>query len=149
MCVCQNKIDVKVKLLSNSAIIPEYQTKGSVGFDLHSTRDFIIYPNETVLVPTGISVSIPDGYEIQIRPRSGLAVKHGITVLNAPGTIDSDYRGEIKVALINLGSRDVSFKLGDRIAQAVIAPVVKGNFTQVDTLDETERGSCGFGSTGM
>ncbi len=143
------KVKIALKLTSEAAKIPEYQTQGSIGFDLHTTKDFIIYPNETVLVPTGISVALPDGYEMQIRPRSGLAVKHGITVLNAPGTIDSDYRGEIKVPLINLGCREVVFKAGDRVAQGVLAPVSRAQFEPTNELPETERGAEGFGSTGV
>lgn len=150
MCNCKNEeVKVAVKLTNTAAQIPAYQTKGSVGFDLHTTRNFIIYPNEIVLVPTGIAVALPDGYEIQIRPRSGLAVKHGITVLNAPGTIDSDYRGEIKVPLINLGCREVVFKAGDRVAQGVLAPVSRAQFEITEELPETERGAGGFGSTGV
>ena len=100
------------------------------------------------MIPTGLSFSIPEGFEIQVRPRSGLAAKNGVTVLNTPGTIDSDYRGEVKVILVNLGSEDFVVKNGDRIAQLVVAPVTLGKFVPVAALDETERGSGGFGSTG-
>jgi dUTP pyrophosphatase len=139
---------LKVKRLSPKAKIPAYQTEEAAGFDLHSIEDVILKPNERRLISTGLAFEIERGYEIQIRPRSGLAFKHGITVLNSPGTIDSDYRGEIKVLLINLGEEDFEIKEGDRIAQAVIAPVIQASFEEVDTLSETKRGSGGFGSTG-
>ncbi len=108
-----------------------------------------IAPGERTLVPTGLCFSIPEGYEIQVRPRSGLAAKNGVTCLNTPGTIDSDYRGEVKVILINLGSVPFVVNNGDRIAQLVVAPVTQGVFTAVEKLDETERGAGGFGSTGV
>ncbi|NPA12216.1 MAG: dUTP diphosphatase [Epsilonproteobacteria bacterium] len=139
---------LKIKKLKNSALIPAYQTKEAAGFDLHAVEDTVIKPFERKLIPTGLAFEIQKGYEIQIRPRSGLAFKHGITVLNTPGTIDSDYRGEIKVLLINLGSEDFEIKKGERIAQAVVAPVVQADIVEVDELNETERGSGGFGSTG-
>jgi len=139
---------IKVKKLSNLAEIPAYQTEEAAGFDLHSINDIVIKPNERRLIATGLAFDIPTGYEIQIRPRSGLAYKHGITVLNTPGTIDSDYRGEIKVLLINHSNEDFEIKIGDRIAQAVIKEVIQASFEEVEELSETKRGEKGFGSTG-
>ena len=139
---------LKIKKLNPEAIIPAYQTELSAGFDLHSIEDYIIKPMERKLIKTGLAFEIEPGYEVQIRPRSGLAFKHGITVLNSPGTIDADYRGEIMVLLINLGSEEFEIKKGERIAQAVIAPVVQAEFEEVDSLSETKRGKGGFGSTG-
>ena len=139
---------VKIKKLNKEAIIPSYQSEEAAGFDLHSIEDCVLKRGERKLIGTGLAFEIEKGYEIQIRPRSGLAYKKGITVLNSPGTIDSDYRGEIKVLLINLGSEDFEIKKGDRIAQAVIAPVIQAEFVEVDSLSETKRGSGGFGSTG-
>ncbi len=139
---------LKIKKLNPEAIIPAYQTELSAGFDLHSIEDYIIKPMERKLIKTGLAFEIEPGYEVQIRPRSGLAFKHGITVLNSPGTIDADYRGEIMVLLINLGSEEFEIKKGERIAQAVIAPVVQAEFEEVNELSETKRGKGGFGSTG-
>ena len=141
-------IDLKVKKLSKLAQIPQYQTEESAGFDLHSIENIIIKPNERKLISTGLSLEIPKGYEIQIRPRSGLAYKYGISVLNSPGTIDSDYRGEIKVLLINHSKEDFEIKIGERIAQAVVQSVIQAQFYEVDELSETIRGAGGFGSTG-
>ena len=132
--------------------LPSYETAGSAGADLRAnfpTRgEVVLEPGERVLVPTGLRVGIPEGYEIQIRPRSGLALKHGITVPNTPGTIDSDYRGELKVILINHGTEPFAIARGDRIAQLVLAPVVQARWDEVEDLDETARGAGGFGSTG-
>jgi dUTP pyrophosphatase len=130
--------------------LPAYATSGSAGADLRAAvrSELTLRPGHRTLVPTGLSIALPQGWEAQVRPRSGLAVKHGVTVLNAPGTIDSDYRGEIKVALVNLGDEVVTLKRGDRIAQLVIAPVVQVSWSVVDRLDGTGRGSGGFGSTG-
>ncbi len=139
---------LKIRKLNNEAVIPAYQTKEAAGFDLHSIEDVIINPGERKLIGTGLAFEIEFGYEVQIRPRSGLAYKHGITVLNTPGTIDSDYRGEIKVLLINHGSEPFEIKKGERIAQAVIAPVIQAEIVEVEELSDTERGSGGFGSTG-
>jgi len=139
---------IKIKKLNKKAIIPAYQTKEAAGFDLHSIEDVIIKPGERKLIGTGLAFEIEFGFEVQIRPRSGLAYKHGITVLNTPGTIDSDYRGEIKVLLINHGSGEFEIKKGERIAQAVIAPVIQAEIVEVEELSDTERGSGGFGSTG-
>jgi len=139
---------LKIKKLNEEAVIPAYQSELAAGFDLHSIEDYILKPGERKLIKTGLAFEIESGYEMQIRPRSGLAFKHGITVLNSPGTIDADYRGEIMVLLINLGDEDFEIKKGDRIAQAVIAPVVQATFIEADKLSETKRGSGGFGSTG-
>jgi dUTP pyrophosphatase len=139
---------LKIKKLNSEAIIPAYQTKEAAGFDLHSIEDVIINPGERKLIGTGLAFEIEYGYEVQIRPRSGLAYKHGITVLNTPGTIDSDYRGEIKVLLINFGNESFEIKKGERIAQAVVAPVIQAEIIEVEELSDTERGSGGFGSTG-
>ena len=128
--------------------LPSYATPGSAGMDLRSADTLTLKPGARALVSTGLAIALPDTYEAQVRPRSGLAVKHGITVLNSPGTIDSDYRGEIKVPLINHGQEDFVINRGDRIAQMVVAPVTVAELVEVDTLDETERGSGGFGSSG-
>lgn len=129
--------------------VPERQSIGAAGVDLKCAHDFEIGPGERILVLTGTSIALPQGYEGQVRPRSGLALKYGITVLNAPGTIDSDYRGEIGVILINHGVHAQKFAEGDRIAQLVISPVVSGwQWNQVDELSKSTRGVAGFGSTG-
>jgi len=139
-----------IKKLHKAVNIPEYKTSGSSGLDLEAflEKDLIVKSNETVLVPTGLSIAIDENLEIQIRPRSGLAAKNNITVLNTPGTIDSDFRGEIKIILINLGKNNFVIKNGDRIAQMVISPVIKTEFEIVDELPSTLRGQGGFGSTG-
>lgn len=144
-----NKIEIKC-VASEGAVVPEYKTSGAAGADICAflSEPVIIKKGGRAIIPTGLFFSIPQGYEIQVRPRSGLAAKNGITVLNTPGTIDSDYRGEIKVILVNLGEADFEVKNGDRIAQIVIAPVTTGVFKLVSSLDETERGAGGFGSTG-
>lgn len=137
-------------ICADGAKMPVYQTEGSAGADVCAKldKDIILACGEHVLVPTGLSFEIPAGYEIQVRPRSGLAAKFGVTVLNAPGTIDSDYRGEVKVILINHGKDDFVIHNGDRIAQLVIASVIQAKFEPVDSISETERGVGGFGSTG-
>lgn len=129
--------------------LPSYATAGSAGLDLRAAEAFMLKPGERALVSTGIAIALPQGFEAQVRPRSGLAVKHGVTVLNAPGTIDADYRGEIKVPIINHGKEEFAIARGDRIAQMVIAPVAIASLTEVDSLEETERGSGGFGSSGQ
>ena len=148
-----NEIDLpfKVHAHADGLDLPAYQTAGSSGFDLLAACDesVTIFPGERALIPTGISFSLPEGYEAQIRPRSGLAWKHGVTLLNTPGTIDADYRGEIKVILINLGKENFVVQRGMRIAQAVIAEVIKARLTSTDNLDATLRGSGGFGHTGF
>ena len=143
-------IKVLIKKLSHKAQIPIYKTEGSSGMDLMAlTEDkIVIKPNKSALVPTGLSVAIPDDTEIQIRPRSGLAAKSSISVLNTPGTIDSDYRGELKVILFKHGDKEFIINNGDRIAQMVLVPILKVQFEEVQDLPETIRGSGGFGSTG-
>jgi dUTP pyrophosphatase len=128
--------------------LPRYETAGAAGLDLRADVDVALAPGERRLVPTGLAVEIPPGYEGQVRPRSGLAVRHGVGMVNAPGTIDSDYRGEIGVLLVNHGQVPVSFARGERIAQLVIAPVVQAELVLVDALSATDRGGGGFGSTG-
>jgi dUTP pyrophosphatase len=131
--------------------IPAYATPGSAGCDLMAAVDeaLVLAPGERALVPTGFAMALPEGYEAQVRPRSGLAVRHGVTVLNAPGTIDSDYRGEVKVPVINLGSQPFEIPRGSRIAQMVVAPVVQVKWRLEADLQDTDRGSGGFGSTGI
>ncbi|MBA16967.1 MAG: dUTP diphosphatase [Sphingomonas sp.] len=129
--------------------LPAYATDGAAGMDVVAAETLELAPGARHAVATGFAMAIPDGYEVQVRPRSGLALKHGITCLNAPGTIDCDYRGEVKVILANLGDQPFPIARGDRIAQLVPAPVQKAVFTQVDSLDDTRRGTGGFGSTGQ
>ncbi len=128
--------------------LPAYATTGAAGMDVVSAEDTVIASGARHAVATGLSMAIPQGYEVQVRPRSGLALKHGITVPNTPGTIDSDYRGELKVILINHGTADFAIARGDRVAQLVLAPVVQAAWAEVAELDATERGAGGFGSTG-
>ncbi|RME81968.1 MAG: dUTP diphosphatase [Zetaproteobacteria bacterium] len=130
--------------------LPAYATPHAAGLDLRAAveDEIVLHAGERALVPTGIAIALPQGYEAQVRPRSGLALKHGITVLNAPGTIDADYRGEIKVILVNLGDAPFVIRRGERIAQLVVAPVAHVRWLEVEALPETERGAGGFGSTG-
>ena len=128
--------------------LPAYATAGAAGMDVVAAEELTLAPGERAAVATGIAIAIPPGFEVQVRPRSGLALKHGVTCLNTPGTIDSDYRGEIKVILANLGSEPFAVRRGERIAQLVPAPVQRTRFLEVASLDDTERGSGGFGSTG-
>ena len=143
-------VKILVKKLDSRVKLPSYKTIGSSGMDLMALTDkpITILPKKSYLVPTGISVAIPKNYEIQIRPRSGLAAKNNISVLNTPGTIDSDYRGEIKIILFNHGSDEFLINNGDRIAQIVLMPIHKIDFEEVDNLPDTVRGEGGFGSTG-
>ena len=143
--------EILIKRLSKNIILPKYETSGSSGLDLSANikTPVKIEPGKTTIIPTGISVAIPKDFEIQIRPRSGLAAKNQITVLNTPGTIDADYRGEIKVILINLSKETFVVENGARIAQMVVCPVIKAKLKEVEILDNTSRGSGGFGSTGM
>ena len=143
--------EILIKKLHCDVNIPKYETEGSSGLDLEAyiEKDLRLLSGERKLVPTGISVAMPNNFEIQIRPRSGLAYKNGISVVNTPGTIDSDYRGEIKVLLINLGTEAVTIKKFQRIAQMVICPIIKANLKEVKELPETIRGAGGFGSTGQ
>jgi dUTP pyrophosphatase len=132
--------------------LPAYESDGAAGMDLRAAvpegEPMVLRPGARDLVPTGLAMALPHGFEAQVRPRSGLAAKHGVTCLNTPGTIDSDYRGEVKVILINLGAEDFVIRRGERIAQMVIAPVVQANWDLTESLDETARGAGGFGSTG-
>ena len=128
--------------------LPAYATDGAAGMDVLAAEDVVLPPGGRHAVATGYALAIPHGFEVQVRPRSGLALKHGITVPNTPGTIDSDYRGEVKVILINHGAEDFAIQRGDRIAQLVLAPVVQARWDVVDQLDVTDRGAGGFGSTG-
>jgi dUTP pyrophosphatase len=132
--------------------LPAYETAGAAGMDLRAAvpdaEPLTLRPGDRAMVPTGLTIALPEGFEAQVRPRSGLAAKAGVTCLNTPGTIDSDYRGEVKVILINLGADDFVIRRGDRIAQMVIAPVVQATWREADSLDDTARGAGGFGSTG-
>mgnify|MGYP001213925098 FL=1 len=141
---------IQIKRVSEKVLIPKYETEGSSGMDIaaHIEKNITIEPGDKALIPTGFTLSIPKGYEVQIRPRSGLAAKKNISVLNTPGTIDSDYRGEIKVILVNFGKEKFVVENGTRIAQMVVCPVVQVTLQEVKNLGETKRGSGGFGSTG-
>lgn len=143
-------VAVKVLPHGEGLPLPAYETDGAAGADLRAAIEgtLIIPPGGTAAVPTGLAVALPEGFELQVRPRSGLAAKHAVTLVNAPGTVDADYRGEVKALLINHGREDFTLSRGDRIAQAVIAPVTRAVFAQKDTLSETVRGEGGFGSTG-
>ena len=143
-------VRIEWKRLSPLARIPAYQTSLAAGMDVHAaiTEPMLLEPNRVVLVPTGFALAIPEGFEAQVRPRSGLSTKHGVTVPNAPGTIDADYRGEVMVALINLGRSDFTIEPGMRVAQLVFAPVARADIPEVSELSPTERGTGGFGSTG-
>jgi len=133
--------------------LPAYETSGAAGMDLRAAVEdeapVVLRPGSRAMIPTGLSIAVPAGFEVQVRPRSGLAAKAGITCLNSPGTVDSDYRGELKVILINLGAEDFIIRRGERIAQMVVAPVVQAQWQLVESLDETARGAGGFGSTGV
>jgi dUTP pyrophosphatase len=143
-------VPVMVKRLpgNDDLPLPAYATSGAAGMDVVSAEDVDLAPGARHAVATGLAMAIPEGFEIQVRPRSGLALKHGVTVPNTPGTIDSDYRGELKVIMINLGAETFSIRRGDRVAQLVLAPVTQASWLEVETLDDTERGAGGFGSTG-
>ena len=142
-------VNINIKTIHENAVIPEYKTSGSSGMDLSSVIEHTLKPKEIKAIPTGLIMRIPPGLEGQVRPRSGLALKYGITVLNTPGTIDSDYVGEMKVILINHSNEDYIIKVGDRIAQLVICPVVQVDLHKVEDISQTERGAGGFGSTGV
>ena len=131
--------------------LPQYESEGAAGMDLRAflDTDVSVPPLGRVKIPTGLKIEIPEGYEAQIRPRSGLALKSGLTVLNSPGTIDSDYRGEIEIILVNLGGYDVTIKDGERIAQLVVAPVCRAGLLEAESLEQTRRSGAGFGSTGV
>lgn len=148
------KVTVKFKRISddfNDIPLPEYSTEGSSGMDIRAAvkEDIVLYPMQIELIPTNLQVEIPEGFEIQVRPRSGLAIKNGIGVLNSPGTIDSDYRGEIKIILINFSKQPFIIKRGDRIAQLVLSKYYKAEISLVDELKDTQRNSGGFGHTGV
>ena len=147
-----NTVEIAVTRLPHNPDLPlpAYETEQSAGMDLAAAIDAptILAPGARDMIPTGLAIALPPGYEAQIRPRSGLAAKNGVTVLNTPGTVDADYRGEVRVILINLGNEDFVIERGMRIAQMVIAPVTQGLFTEVDVLSDTARGAGGFGSTG-
>lgn len=146
-----DKVEIRVKRLNNGAglPLPAYASAGAAGMDICSAEAITLKPGKRAAVPTGFAFAIPHGYEIQVRPRSGLALKHGVTCLNTPGTIDCDYRGEVKVILANLGDEEISFERGDRIAQLVVAAAPQAKVSEVDALDDTVRGASGFGSTGV
>jgi dUTP pyrophosphatase len=143
-------IDIQLKRLPHSEglQLPDYATSGAAGMDVVAAESLTLAPGARVAVATGFAIAIPEGFEVQVRPRSGLALKHGITCLNTPGTIDSDYRGEVKVILANLGAEPFEIVRGERIAQLVPAPVQRAAFREVEDLDSTTRGAGGFGSTG-
>jgi len=152
--VCEREgetpVPVRVKKKDGRVELPRYESSGAAGMDLKAfiDADVTIPPLGRARIPTGLFVEVPAGYEAQVRPRSGLAVRHGVTILNAPGTVDSDYRGELEVILVNLGSEPFTLKNGDRIAQMVISPVTRAVLCETGSLTDTERGSGGFGSTG-
>lgn len=139
-----------IRILTRSGILPEYETEGSAGMDIRACleQDIVLSPGERALVPTGLFMEIPAGFEVQIRARSGLAIRHGIALVNGIGTIDSDYRGEVMVPMINLGQEDFTVTDGDRIAQMVLCAYERADFKIVEELHDTDRGSGGFGSTG-
>ena len=142
----------EIKCVAKDGVaVPSYETSGAAGADVRAflNEPVVIPVGKRAMIPPGLFFAMPEGFEIQVRPRSGLAAKNGVTVLNTPGTIDSDYRGEVKVILINLGDADFTVNNGDRIAQLIVAPVTQGIFVKTDKLDETERGAGGFGSTGV
>ena len=146
----RSDVPVRVKRLEHGRglELPRYATDGAAGMDVLSAEDVVLAPGARHAVATGLALAIPEGYEIQVRPRSGLALKHGISLPNTPGTIDSDYRGELKIIMINLGAEPFAIHRGDRVAQLVLAPVTRASWNEVEELDDTERGEGGFGSTG-
>ena len=142
---------IKINVINSSKHpLPQYQTTAAAGLDLHAELDesLVLKPLERTLIPTGLKIELPEGYEAQIRPRSGLAYKHGLTVLNSPGTVDADYRGEVKVLLVNLSNQDFEIKDGERVAQMVIAKHEQIDWEEVEVLSDTARGAGGYGSTG-
>ena len=140
---------LRFKRIHPEAVLPAYAHTSDAGMDVRSVADIVIAPGKRALVPTGLVMLLPPGYEAQVRPRSGLALKHGVTVLNTPGTIDSGYRGEVGVILANFGDTDFVVQKGDKIAQIVIAPVTQPDIVESETIDSTDRGAGGFGSTGV
>src|SRR3989338_3904334 len=141
-------LDVKIQRIKDNAAIPKYAHPGDAGVDLFSTEEYLLKPGQRVLVSTGIKIAVPDGYEAQVRPRSGLALKYGIRVCNTPGTVDSGYRGEVGCIVINLGNEDFKIEKGSKIAQMVFNKIEHAEFEEVTELDATKRGEGGFGSTG-
>lgn len=143
-------VEVRVRRLSHAVGLPTYASAGAAGADLQSSEPgpVVLQPGERVAIATGLVVELPTTHEAQVRPRSGLALRHGLTVVNAPGTVDSDYRGEVRVLLVNLGAEPVTIERGDRVAQLVVAPVTRATFVEVDRLAASDRGPGGFGSTG-
>lgn len=142
-------VTIKIQKIKDNAIIPKYAHEGDAGVDLYSTEEYLIKPGERVLVSTGIKMAIPKGHEAQIRPKSGLALKHGLSIVNTPGTIDSGYRGEVGIIIINLGKEEYKIEKGKKVAQMVINQVEEATFEEVKELDETTRNEGGFGSTGL
>lgn len=142
-------IQIKIQKLRHHAVVPGYAHPGDAGMDLHAAEDHSLRPGERVLVPTGVAMAIPEGYEGQVRPKSGLALKQGLSIVNTPGTVDAGYRGEVGVILINLGQEIVEVLRGQKIAQMVFTRVERVNLEVVEALDETTRGAGGFGSTGV
>ena len=140
---------LKLKKIDENAVIPKYAHEGDAGMDLYSTKQYLLKPGEIVLVSTGLKFEVPEGYELQIRPKSGLALKYGITMPNSPGTIDAGYRGELGVIIINHGKEDFKINPGDKIAQAILNKIEKAEIKIVEELSETSRGDGGFGSTGF
>ena len=140
---------LKIKKLSSDAILPSYAHKGDAGMDLFSIKDYILKPGERVFIETGLAFEIEEGYEIQIRPRSGLALKYGLSIVNSPGTVDSGYRGPINIILINHGQETFTVNKGDKVAQAVLNKIEKAEIEEVSELSESQRGDGGFGSTGI
>jgi dUTP pyrophosphatase len=149
MSTIKYKVNLKIKSLNENAVIPKYQTEGAAGFDFHSTDNIVIMPGDTALVGTGLAFGIPNGFEIQVRPRSGLSAKTGLRVANAPGTVDMDFLGEVKIILTNTSHIPQHIRKGDRVAQGVLCPVYQAVFEMVEDLGSTERGSGAFGSTGV
>ena len=146
-----DNVVIKFKKLHADVVMPKYETKGASGMDLRAFLDnnVVLKPMDRMLIPTGLKMEIPIGYEAQVRPRSGLSIKNGITLINCIGTIDADYRGELKIPLVNLSNEEFTIKNGDRIAQMVIMPVIQANIVETDNLSDTERQEGGFGSTGV
>jgi len=147
--ILSENLKIKIKKIKENAILPHYAHDGDSGVDLYSTEDYVLKPGERVLVSTGIKMAIPKGYEGQVRPKSGLALKHGITTCNSPGTIDSGYRGEVRVIVINHGNEEFKITSGMKIAQMIFNKVEEAEFEEVEELDDTKRGQGGFGSTGL
>ena len=142
-------LKVRLKKIKENAILPHYAHEGDAGVDLYSTEDYVLKPGQITLVSIGIKIAIPKGYEAQVRPKSGLALNHGISVCNSPGTIDSGYRGEVRVIVINHGAEEFKIEKGTKIAQMVFNKIEKAEFEEVENLDNTKRGQGGFGSTGL